>query len=209
MKNKKAVVGSITIIFIFVVLIFIGYEVESRGEDNSSNVSVSEVMNNKKSKKSNENETKEVSAQIFGAVKNPGVYSLKSNSRVKDLIDQAGGFLDNADKFSINGAAKLVDGANIYVKAQGEKDSKVTNTSSSQENTQPQQNSSGEDKLDINTATVDDIVSKKIKGIGKGLAQRIVDYREKNGGRISSVEDLQKAIGKKRGQDLMDYVNIN
>nr|WP_207717287.1 ComEA family DNA-binding protein [Clostridium acetobutylicum] len=190
-------------------MIFIGYEVESRGEDNSSNVSVSEVMNNKKSKKSNENETKEVSAQIFGAVKNPGVYSLKSNSRVKDLIDQAGGFLDNADKFSINGAAKLVDGANIYVKAQGEKDSKVTNTSSSQENTQPQQNSSGEDKLDINTATVDDIVSKKIKGIGKGLAQRIVDYREKNGGRISSVEDLQKAIGKKRGQDLMDYVNIN
>ncbi|KHD35141.1 competence protein ComEA [Clostridium acetobutylicum] len=209
MKNKKAVVGSITIIFIFVVLIFIGYEVESRGEDNSSNVSVSEVMNNKKSKKSNENETKEVSAQIFGAVKNPGVYSLKSNSRVKDLIDQAGGFLDNADKFSINGAAKLVDGANIYVKAQGEKDSKVTNTSSSQENIQPQQNSSGEDKLDINTATVDDIVNKKIKGIGKGLAQRIVDYREKNGGRISSVEDLQKAIGKKRGQDLMDYVNIN
>lgn len=220
MKNKKVFIGSVALVAIFAVIIFVGYTVENKEDENgaSYNEAVSEVTGKSKSKESysnsknqNKNESKNVSAQIFGAVKNPGVYSLKGSGRIKDLINAAGGFADNADKFSVNGAAKVADGANVYVKAQGE----TTNKAASAENSSATAQTLGsggdsqDEKLDINTATADDIVNKKIKGIGAGLAKKIVDYREKNGGRINSAEDLEKAIGPKRGKDLMDYVTIN
>lgn len=216
MKNKKVFIGSIALVVIFAVMIFVGYKVENKDDENgaSYNEAVSEVTGKSKSKESystSKNENKNVSAQIFGAVKSPGVYSLKNGGRIKDLINAAGGFADNADKFSVNGAAKVADGANVYVKAQGE----TTNKAASAGNPSAEAQASGsggdsqDEKLDINTATADDIVNKKIKGIGAGLAKKIVDYREKNGGRINSAEDLEKAIGPKRGKDLMDYVTIN
>ncbi|MCR3758215.1 ComEA family DNA-binding protein [Clostridium felsineum] len=208
MKNKKTIVGSVAIIIIFVVMILIGYKMENGESDDYTKASVSEVMNKKKETSVKNNDNKEINAQIFGAVKNPGVYSLKGNSMVKDLVNSAGGFSDNADKFSINGAAKVLDGANIYVKAQGENVNKAV-ANNTNGNLTLTSNNTNDEKLDINTATVEDIVNKKIKGVGEGIAKKIVDYREKNGGKINSVEDLQKAIGKKRGQDLMEYVNIN
>ncbi|URZ15741.1 ComEA family DNA-binding protein [Clostridium felsineum] len=208
MKNKKTIVGSVAIIIIFVVMILIGYKMENGESDDYTKASVSEVMNKKKETSVKNNYNKEINAQIFGAVKNPGVYSLKGNSMVKDLVNSAGGFSDNADKFSINGAAKVLDGANIYVKAQGENVNKAV-ANNTNGNLTSTSNNTNDEKLDINTATVEDIVNKKIKGVGEGIAKKIVDYREKNGGKINSVEDLQKAIGKKRGQDLMEYVNIN
>ncbi|URZ01169.1 ComEA family DNA-binding protein [Clostridium felsineum] len=208
MKNKKTIIGSVAIIIIFVVMILIGYKMENGESDDYTKASVSEVMNKKKETSVKNNDNKEINAQIFGAVKNPGVYSLKGNSMVKDLVNSAGGFSDNADKFSINGAAKVIDGANIYVKAQGENVNKAV-ANNTNGNLTLTSNNTNDEKLDINTATVEDIVNKKIKGVGEGIAKKIVDYREKNGGKINSVEDLQKAIGKKRGQDLMEYVNIN
>ncbi|PJI07110.1 MULTISPECIES: ComEA family DNA-binding protein [Clostridium] len=224
MKNKKVFIGSIALVVIFAIMIFVGYKVENKDDENGASYdeAVSEVTGKNKSKENysaskneNKNENKNVSAQIFGAVKNPGVYTLKGSGRIKDLINAAGGFADNADKFSVNGAAKVTDGANIYVKAQGETTNKAASAGNSSGAVQAASQTSGsggasqDEKLDINTATAEDIVNKKIKGIGAGLAKKIVDYREKNGGRINSAEDLQKAIGPKRGKDLMDYVTIN
>ena len=47
-------------------------------------------------------------------------------------------------------------------------------------------------QVDVNAASVDDLVA--VPGIGKSLAQRIVDFRQKNGP-FKSVDELLKVQG--------------
>ena len=54
-----------------------------------------------------------------GAVKQPGVYELRSNSRVHDAIYKAGGMTADANSQSVNLAQKLTDEAVIYVAKEG------------------------------------------------------------------------------------------
>jgi len=57
--------------------------------------------------------TPPISVAVKGAVRRPGVYELDFGSRVQDLIDAAGGALDEADLRDINLAAKLIDGSTL------------------------------------------------------------------------------------------------
>jgi competence protein ComEA len=50
----------------------------------------------------------------------------------------------------------------------------------------------GVEKININTASVKDL--QKLDGIGRGVAQRIVEYREANGP-FKRSEDLRKVEG--------------
>lgn len=47
-------------------------------------------------------------------------------------------------------------------------------------------------KIDLNAATTDELV--QIKGIGEKYAQRIIEYREKNGP-FRQIEDIMKVKG--------------
>ena len=62
-------------------------------------------------------------------------------------------------------------------------------------------------RLNINTATVEDLAT--LPGIGEKLAQRIVDYRERNGG-FSAVEELcnVSGIGEKRLDAIREYITV-
>src|SRR5690625_2478437 len=51
--------------------------------------------------------TSNVMVDIKGAVKNPGVYELQVEDRVKGAIQQAGGFRDDADSNQINLAERV------------------------------------------------------------------------------------------------------
>ncbi len=53
--------------------------------------------------------------EIKGEVKNPGLYSLYPDSRIIDLIEEAGGITDLADIQEVNLAKKLEDGDTIIV----------------------------------------------------------------------------------------------
>ena len=61
--------------------------------------------------------------------------------------------------------------------------------------------------VDINTAGVEELMS--VPGIGEVIAQRIVEFREKNGA-YASVEDLIKVqgIGEKSLEKLRPYVTV-
>lgn len=57
---------------------------------------------------------------IIGSVKHPGVYTLPAGARVYQLLQAAGGALPQADLVSLNLAAPLTDGQEVYVLAVGE-----------------------------------------------------------------------------------------
>jgi competence protein ComEA len=123
----------------------------------------------------------EIFVDVAGAVNKPGVYTLTGKSRVIDAIKAAGDSAPGADLSTINLARILNDGEQIYV------DSTVVYQSgvrvSKSIHTGP---------ININRATAKQLDG--LDGIGPVIAQRIVDYRKKNGSFIS-IDDLQKVSG--------------
>jgi competence protein ComEA len=57
--------------------------------------------------------------EVAGAVRRPGVYKLKPDARIHDAIREAGGAKPNANLAEWNLAAKLRDGAQIYISPKG------------------------------------------------------------------------------------------
>lgn len=123
----------------------------------------------------------EIFVDVTGAVNKPGVYSLKSKSRVIDAIKAAGDSAPGADLSTINLARIVNDGEQIYV------DSTVVNAAgvrvSKSIHTGP---------ININRATARQLDA--LDGIGPVIAQRIVDYRKVNGSFVT-IDDLQKVSG--------------
>ena len=180
MKKYSKIIGSIVIIFVIIIFLFIGYKNSDKEED-SSQVLI----------ESSQQEKKEIKAYIVGEVKKPGVYSLKEGDRVENIINKAGGFTDTADMSSINLAQLVSDQMKIIVNKKGA----AASISSSQ-------NSDG--KISINQADKEQL--KKVPGIGDVTAQKIIDYREKNGG-FKSIDELKKIdrIGDKTYNKIKDY----
>ena len=171
--------------------------------------SYSSSSKTEKSKQRSENDQGDknegmVTVDVKGAVKKPGVYQLKSSSRVHDALLKAGGMTDEADLKSINQDQKLVDEAVVYVAKVGENVVDVTtNTSAS---TATSQAKAG--LVNLNTATEADFQT--ISGIGQKRAQDIIAYREANG-KFKSVDDLKNVtgIGAKTLEKLKEYVTVD
>lgn len=62
-----------------------------------------------------ENKEGKIGVYISGEVKKEGVYYLKKDARVVDLIDIAGGFTENADVSKVNPAQKLNDSDKVII----------------------------------------------------------------------------------------------
>lgn len=117
-----------------------------------------------------------ISVHITGAVVLPGVYDLPPGSRVSDAIDAAGGFLPIADQEQINLAALLQDGIKLNIETRS--------SYSVQE--------SGSDRVNINTATADELDA--LPGIGSSTAKAIVDYRRQYGN-FQRADEITKVSG--------------
>ena len=61
--------------------------------------------------------TEEVYVYITGKVKNPDVYKVPEDYRIYQVIELAGGFLDDAETRNINLADRIYDGMQITVYA--------------------------------------------------------------------------------------------
>jgi competence protein ComEA len=114
---------------------------------------------------------------ILGQVVHPGLYALRDGDRGVDIVAAAGGFTETADPAGINLARFLTDGEQIVVPAVGEV---VASTG-------------GGDGL-VNLNTADAAALDTLPRIGPALAERILDWREKNGP-FASVEDLLDVPG--------------
>jgi competence protein ComEA len=142
---------------------------------------------------------------VAGAVRNPGVYRLTTSARVNDAVERAGGATRRADLGGLNLAAKLEDGRQILVPERaragttaGVGSAGVTAAAGAAAPAQP---------VNLNTATIEQL--DVLPGIGPGLAQRILDHRERIGG-FGSVEELADVpgIGEVRMAELRELVQV-
>lgn len=176
----------------------------SKSEDYSdSNFSAQNYQTSSDKDKSDKKESSEkVIVDVKGAVKNPGVYESTKDKRVKDIIDEAGGLLEDADTSNINLSEKLKDQMVVYVLKNGEKPKQIMNSSNSSNSS----NGEGE-VININTATKEQLM--KISGIGKTKAEAIIEYREKNGD-FKNKEDITKVkgIGKSTFEKIKDKIEV-
>lgn len=196
MRNKKKLIGSIVILIIFAVFLFIGY---FRSKP-SKPLDAKEVFNETSEIESKQ--SKDITAYVNGEVKNPGVYKVKEESRVEDLVKIAGGFTENADKAKLNLAKKLKDEDYIYVDKKIDGQNGAVSTQSTRSSGIAQ-----DGKININIASKEEL--KTVPGIGDVTAQKIIDYREKNGS-FSTVEDLNKIdrIGDKTLEKMKDKIDV-
>jgi len=135
---------------------------------------------------------------VCGHVKEPGVYGLETGSRVIDAVDAAGGLSEDAFIDSLNLAQVVIDGERIYI---------PDLETAGETGLYSQGKDSGEMRMNINNASKDQLES--LPGIGPVTAQKIIDYRIKNGG-FKDIEELKmiNGIGDKKYMDLKDLLCI-
>lgn len=108
---------------------------------------------------------------VAGAVRRPGLYRLRSGSRIDDAIAAAGGPTPKAQLDSVNLAAPIADGEQIVVPGRGAVGAPAASP--------PAAGSAPSAPLDLNSATLEQLET--LPGIGPVTAQKILDYRQAHG----------------------------
>ena len=192
LSAKTAVIGGVLLILVGVGGLF------SKKEESVEETEV--VVTTVLAEKTEVSTTQEtvIFVDIKGAVKNPGVYQMKVGDRVKDAIDAAGGLTEEADSQKVNLAKRLEDQMAIVVPKVGEEAEEIPAGETRKEATK-------EGKVNINTATVEEL--KTLKGVGEKKAEAIIEYRKKNGS-FQTKEDLMKVrgIGKKLFESFQERI---
>jgi competence protein ComEA len=136
---------------------------------------------------------------VAGAVRRPGVYRLRAGSRVEDAVGRAGGARRRADLTQVNLAAEVEDGRQVIVPRRAP----AAGGAAPVAGAAPAPGV----PLNLNTATLEQLDT--LSGVGPATAQKILDYREANGG-FSSVEELGEVpgIGEVRLAALRELVRV-
>ncbi len=230
-KLKEKIIGALSILILSIIFLVARYIINHNKEEEYKEVFLDEqqYFQSQNSKGNGENENTEnkdsnkdsnkkdsenqenindnkIVVDIKGVVEAPKEYELKAGSRVRDLIEIAGGLTPEADEEKIYFSKILEDEQCIKIYKIGEEvlDSEIE-VEEQQEKDTGAVDSKG--KININKATVDELMT--IPGIGQVKAQSIVDYRNENG-KFNSVDELTNitGIGVKTLEKLRDKVDI-
>lgn len=205
----------IILIIILVLGIFLIFNLKNNNEKEQAVENVQIIDN----KVEDEIPPKKIKVDIKGYVENPGVYELDENSRVVDVINQAGGLKEEGNTEYINLSKKLTDEMIIIIYSDNEvekfkevekeiiyieykcvcpdninsaciTEEDTVNTNGVKEDSDLE---SKEDNLvSINSATLEELMT--LTGIGESKAKAIIEYREKNG-EFKALEDIMNVSG--------------
>ena len=132
---------------------------------------------------------------VTGAVLEPDIYEVKEDSRLHEVIDMAGGFVDEANQAGLNLARFVFDGEQIHVPYMPEEGAQVGGIIP------------GVDKISINQADLEALMT--LSGIGESKARAIIAYRETNGP-FKRLEDIMNVAGIKEAMfnKIKDEISI-
>ena len=171
-------------------------EGESDVEKNSSNSKTESEKESQGGTDAEEGLPETLYVHVCGAVNAPGVYELRTDARIYEALEAAGGMTEDAAADWINQAEALSDGERIYVPTQEEAEESAQSVSGQWAD--PNRNAGGSvsDKININTAAKEELMT--LSGIGASKAESILKYRQEHGN-FQSIEDLKKIEGIKDG----------
>jgi competence protein ComEA len=141
-----------------------------------------------------------ITVDIAGAVNNPGVYSFNQGSRIVDAIDKAGGFSKEVGyryvSMKMNLSSLIEDHQKIYIPFQEELYCEIKTLQYVEVQPTPQEQDFEDDNtsdstqtcININTATLDELVT--LNGVGESTAQKIIDARP-----FETIEDILNVAG--------------
>lgn len=193
-----------------VIVLFLAYyvytianppiEEEVKEEWITTEETVNEETVNDEADMSQENAVEEIVVDVKGAVHHPGVYKAKTDERVMDVIDRAGGITEDADDGAINFAMRVTDEMVIYVPTEGEDVDNIGGMVSLD-------NGGSSGKVNINKATAAELET--LPGIGPAKAEAIIEYRETNGP-YKTIEDIMSisGFGEKTFAKLQESISV-
>ena len=201
--RKQIIIGLIITIIVIGLIVFTIVNIKKDNKEEDI------VVEKKITKKKEKEVVEELKVDIKGQVINPGIYSLKANSRVIDVIAAAGGLTEFADTSVINLSKKIKDEMVIIVYSREEvidfhktkeiekqvEERCIQKDEESLKNDAcitTDNNSTPTGKISINTATMEELMT--LTGIGEAKAKDIISYREKNGP-FKTIEDIKNVSG--------------
>lgn len=153
-----------------------------------------------------------IAVHVIGAVPRPGLYEFSEGARVQDAIDAAGGLLSSANIESINLAALLEDGQQLNIPYKSGQEPEVDENESldlpgEEPTEEPSTSDTDAELININSASLEELDS--LPGIGPTIAQRIIDYREENGG-FGVIEDIMNVsgVGPSTYEQIKDLITV-
>ena len=200
---KKNILTFIVII-LSVLNLIIGLnfkKLDSTSNDIEKTLSNSEELISNTLEEPKVTEAKEtIRVDVKGMVKKAGVYELAKDSIVNDAIKKAGGLTSKADTTNVNLSKSLTNEMVIYIPKKEEvtkstvNDALVDKSNSVGfiDNESSNETTNTTTKVNINTATLKDLIN--LNGIGESKAQAILEYSTKNGN-FKTLEDLKKVSG--------------
>lgn len=203
------------ILIVIAIIVLVGFGYYKSNSDNLNNNQIQTLVDTKSTESINEkseNNTQKrednsmTMCQIDGCVNKPGVYSFKKDDRIKDIVELAGGFTQDADTKSVNLAMKLKDEMKIYIPSKTETSKAQNNDRHSSDIVTIKDNNSSS-LVNINTADSNKLQT--LPGIGPSKAKKIIEFREKN--QFKKIEEIKNVdgIGDKTFESLKSLITID
>ena len=186
MKKDYKTIGTIIIgiiIFLFFIISYFSGGSSELNKNNNESIFVEEDESMEVITKKEEKESVKIVVDIKGEIKNPNIYWLEEGCIIEDLINVAGGITEEGDLSKINRAQKLNDHEVVIIPNINDKEDEIESII---------QTSNNENKVNINTASINELDT--LSGIGPSKAEAIIKYREENG-TFKSIEEIKNVTG--------------
>jgi competence protein ComEA len=134
----------------------------------------------------------ELVVYVAGAVQRPGLYRLREGDRYDRAVALAGGFRSDADAAGVDLAQRATDGEEVLVPRAGEtvRRGRIAHRSSRRHRRTP--SAPAESSVDVNGAGGDELA--RVPGIGRAIAGRIIELRDREGA-FASLDELLDVAG--------------
>jgi len=132
---------------------------------------------------------------VTGAVKRPGLYQLRAGDRYARAVELAGGLGASADSAGVNFAQRASDGDEIDVPAVGESARSSTTRRAGVNHHHGRRRSATpppDASVDVNAAGEAELAA--VPGIGRAVASRIVELRQREGN-FTALDELLDVAG--------------